>query len=171
MSVTAPPAGVYVPVPTFYRSSADARAAGQLQARVDVETQAAHGVFLAKAGIRGLVVLGSTGEAIHLSRRERSELVSGVRSGLDRAGFPHYPIMAGVLTNGIEETLEWLQDYHQAGAQWGLVLVPGYFGVSASQENIKEWFTVVADNSPIPILMYVSPVMTTHRVFFFPSLC
>lgn len=156
MSVTAPPPGVYVPVPTFYRSSAEARAAGQLQASVDVEAQAAHGVFLARAGIRGLVVLGSTGEAIHLNRSERRELVAGVRRGLDAAGFPGYPIVAGVLTNGVDETLEWLRDYHQAGAQWGLVLVPGYFGAGASQENIREWFTLVADNSPIPILMYVS---------------
>jgi 2-keto-3-deoxy-L-rhamnonate aldolase len=152
MAATAPPQGVYVPSPTFYSSSAEARG---LQAQVDVEAQAAHSVFLAKAGIKGLILLGSTGEAIHLNRQERRDLVAGVRKGLDDAGFPNYPIMAGVLTNGIDETLEWLRDYQEAGAQWGLVLVPGYFGAGASQDNIKEWFTIIADNSPIPILMYV----------------
>lgn len=155
MAVTAPPPGVYVPVPTFYRPSADAKSAGQLQAKVDVQAQVDHSVFLAKAGIKGLILLGSTGEAIHLNRQERLELVSGVRKGLDAAGYPDYPIQAGVLTNGIDETLEWLNDYHKAGAQWGLVLVPGYFGVGADQENIKEWYTIIADKSPIPILMFV----------------
>jgi 2-keto-3-deoxy-L-rhamnonate aldolase len=157
MPATAPPLGVFVPVPTFFRPAAEAAPSGSLQSKVDVETQVNHSVFLAKTGIKGLVLLGSTGEAIHLNRAERLELVAGVRKGLDDAGFPDYPIMAGVLTNGIDETLEWLEDYKKAGAQWGLVLVPGYFGVSADQESIREWFTIIADNSPLPILMYISP--------------
>lgn len=151
-AVTSPPTGVYVPVPTFFHS---ASGSSGLQAKVDIDTQVKHSIFLAKNGIRGLVLLGSTGEAIHLTRAERFDLVAGVRKGLDEAGYKDYPIMAGVLTNGIDETLEWLQDYAKAGAQWGLVLVPGYFGSAANQENIKEWYTVIADNSPLPILMYV----------------
>jgi len=61
--------------------------------------------------------------------------------------------MAGVLTNGIDETLEWLHDYAKAGAQWGLVLAPGYFGKAASQENITRWYTLIAEKSPLPILL------------------
>ena len=110
-------------------------------------------MHLAKNGVRGLVLLGSTGEAIHMSRQERFDLVSGVRKGLDAAGFPDYPIMAGVLINSVDETLEWLEDFKKAGAQWGLVLAPGYFGAAANQENLVEWYKVVADNSQIPILM------------------
>lgn len=150
MSVTSPPHGVFVPSPTFFHP---ASASSGLQAAVDIDTQVKHSVFLAKNGITGLVLLGSTGEAIHLSRAERKDLVSGVRKGLEEAGYKDYPIMAGVLTNGVDETLEWLQDYAEAGAQWGMVLVPGYFGPSANQDNIKEWFRLIADNSPIPILM------------------
>lgn len=150
-SVRSPPTGVFVPVPTFLHP---ASASSGLQPKVDVETQVKHSVFLAKNGIRGLVLLGSTGEAIHLNKQERFDLIAGCRKGLDDAGYPDYPIMAGVLTNGVDETLEWLQDYAKAGAQWGLVLVPGYFGTSGSQANIQEWYTIIADNSPIPILVY-----------------
>jgi hypothetical protein len=32
---------------------------------IDISTQVSHSVFLAKSGIRGLVLLGSTGEAIY----------------------------------------------------------------------------------------------------------
>lgn len=151
VSQTAPPPGVFVPVPTFFKPAADSKEL--IEPRVDIETQVAHSVFLAKAGITGLTILGSTGEAIHLSRKERIDLVAGVRAGLKDAGFDNYPIMAGVLTNGISETLDWLEDYAAAGAQWGLVLAPGYFGKAVNQSNLIEWFTAVADQSPLPILM------------------
>jgi 2-keto-3-deoxy-L-rhamnonate aldolase len=149
-----PPTGVYVPAPTFFKSSFESSSV--LQREIDVETQINHSVYLAKCGIRGLVLLGSTGEAIHMSRKERFELVSGVRKGLDEAGFHKYPIMAGVLVNNLEEAIEWCKDFKEAGVQWALVLVPGYFGEQASQAGIQEWFTKVADNSPIPILMLVA---------------
>jgi 2-keto-3-deoxy-L-rhamnonate aldolase len=145
-----PPTGVFVPVPTFFKP---ASASDNLQPEVDIATQVNHSIFLAKNGVRGLVILGSTGEAIHLNRQERFDLVRGVRNGLDSAGFKDFPIMAGVLTNGIDETLDWLQDYKKAGAQWGLALVPGYFGSSGSQENIQAWYKIIADQSPLPILM------------------
>jgi 2-keto-3-deoxy-L-rhamnonate aldolase len=61
--------------------------------------------------------------------------------------------MAGVLTNSVDEALEWLDDAKDAGAQWGLVLAPGYFGGAATQENLREWYKLVADASPISILM------------------
>ncbi|KAL6711671.1 hypothetical protein ACN47E_004605 [Coniothyrium glycines] len=154
---SSPPTGVFVPVPTFFHPQAES---SSLQAAVDVETQTQHAVFLANNGVRGLVLLGSTGEAIHMSRQERIDVVAGVRKGLTAAGFPEYPIMAGTLINSIDETLEWLDDFKQAGAQWGLVLVPGYFGAAASQEGIREWFTIVADRSPLPILIYNYPGVT-----------
>ncbi|KAF2009102.1 aldolase [Aaosphaeria arxii CBS 175.79] len=158
MAPLIPPNGVYVPVPTFFKPLSP----NSYQAAVDVETQADHGIFLAKSGIKGLVLLGSTGEAIHLSKSERFDLVAGVREALEQGGYKNYPIMAGVLTNGLDETLEWLEDYARAGAQWGLVLTPGYFGKAASQDNIKAWYTIIADRSPIPILIYNYPGVTNQ---------
>lgn len=149
-SAVPPPLGVYVPTVTFFQSSTPP---GARQAPLDIETQIKHSVHLAKNGVRGLVLLGSTGEAIHLSRTERSDLISGVRKGLTGAGFTDYPIIAGVLTNSVDDALEWLDDVAKAGAQWGLVLAPGYFGGAANQENLREWYKLVADSSPIPILM------------------
>jgi 2-keto-3-deoxy-L-rhamnonate aldolase len=151
MAASIPQDGIFVPSPTFFKpfdTGSDTP-----HPAVDVETQAAHSVHLAKSGITGLVLLGSTGEAIHLTRQERFDLISGVRKGLDDAGFKEYPIMAGVLVNSTGEALEWLEDSKKAGAQWGLVLAPGYFGAAASQEGLVEWYTIVANKSPIPILM------------------
>ncbi|KAI9746055.1 MAG: hypothetical protein M1818_000736 [Claussenomyces sp. TS43310] len=155
-----PPVGAYVPVPTFFTPRA--KSGSSRQTAVDVATQVQHSVHLAANGIRGLVLLGSTGEAIHLSSSERRALVSGVRKGLTEAGFPDYPIMAGVLTNSVDDALEQLQDAKESGAQWGLVLVPGYFGPAVTQQNIKEWYTEVADGSPLPVLMYHYPGVTNN---------
>jgi 2-keto-3-deoxy-L-rhamnonate aldolase len=148
-----PPPGVFVPTVTFFQSSTPSSAR---QAPLDIATQCQHSIHLAKNGVRGLVLLGSTGEAIHLSRTERFELICGVRKGLTDAGFIDYPIIAGVLTNSVDEALEWLDDAKKAGAQWGLVLAPGYFGGAANQENLRDWYKLVADASPMPILMYVT---------------
>ncbi|KAF2807662.1 aldolase [Mytilinidion resinicola] len=154
-----PPTGVWVPSPTFFKPASSSQS---LQPAVDIDTQVKHSVHLAKNGIRGLVLLGSTAEAIHLSRDERISLTAGVRKGMNDAGFPDYPIMAGILVNSVDEVLEWLEDLGKAGAQWGLVLAPGYFGAAVNQENLKEWFTVVADKSPIPILIYNYPGVTNN---------
>ncbi|KAM7196278.1 hypothetical protein V8F20_007118 [Naviculisporaceae sp. PSN 640] len=156
-----PPKGVWVPVPTFFQSPTPST----IQPALDIHAQQAHALFLADRGITGLVLLGSTGEAIHLTRSERSELISSVRSHLDKHGYPDYPIMAGVLTSGeIEETVQWLDDVASAGAQWGLVLVPGYFGNAAKQEDLVEWFRIIADRSKIPVLVYNYPGVTNGVV-------
>ncbi|KAI9154762.1 L-threo-3-deoxy-hexylosonate aldolase [Paramyrothecium foliicola] len=157
-----PQDGIFVPSPTFFKPFN--KSSGSPHPAIDVETQTKHSVHLAKSGITGLVLMGSTGEAIHLTRQERFDMISGVRKGLEEAGFKDYPIMAGVLVNGIEETLEWIQDAQKAGAQWGLVLAPGYFGAASKQAGLIEWYTYVADNSPLPILIYNYPGVTNNVV-------
>lgn len=159
-----PPPGVFCPVPTFLKNGVTGRSAAssKLQATLDTEAQVTHSVHLAKNGVRGLVLMGSTGEAIHLSPGERYTLIFEVRKGLIAAGFVDYPIIAGVLTNAVDETLEWLDDAKAAGAQWGLILTPGYFGPAVNQTNLQEWYTLVADNSPLPILIYNYPGVTNN---------
>jgi 2-keto-3-deoxy-L-rhamnonate aldolase len=148
-----PPAGVYVPVPTFFVSKTAANY-NPIAAPLDLATQAAHSIHLAKSGIRGLVVLGSTGEAVHISNKERFELLSHVKKELEGAGFKDCPIIAGTASQNIEEVVDQLKSAKEAGSQWGMVLVPGYFAGASTQDGIIQWFKTVADQSPIPILMY-----------------
>ena len=99
------------------------------------------------------MVLGSTGEAVHLTNKERFEVLSGIRKELERAGFKDYPIIAGTAAQNIEEVVDQLKSAKEAGSQWGLCLVPGYFAGASTQQGIIEWFKAVADQSPIPVLM------------------
>ncbi|KAL5347376.1 hypothetical protein ACLOAV_007688 [Pseudogymnoascus australis] len=156
-----PPNGVYVPVPTFFvpKSAANYNAAA---APFDAATQSKHSIHLAKSGIRGLVILGSTGEAVHLTNKERFEVLSSQRKALDEAGFKDYPIIAGTATQDIEGTVEQLQEAQKAGAQWGLCLAPGYFAGAVTQEGIVKWFQAIADRSPIPIMIYHYPGVSNN---------
>lgn len=142
-------------VPTFFASQS-ASNYDPVNNPLDLETQTKHSLFLVKGGVRGLVILGSTGEAIHLTNKERNELITSQRKELDNAGFKDRPIIAGTATQNVEETLIQLEDAKKAGAEYGMVLTPGYFASAASQQGIVKWFEAVADKSPIPIMMYVS---------------
>jgi 2-keto-3-deoxy-L-rhamnonate aldolase len=152
MMASPPPAGVYVPVPTFFVSR-QAKNYNSIAAPLDLETQAKHSIYLAKSGIKGLVVLGSTGEAVHLSSNERFQVLSAVRKAFDDEGLKEYPIIAGTAAQNIEEVVEQLKNAKDAGCQWGLCLVPGYFAGASTQQGIIEWFTAVADQSPIPVMV------------------
>lgn len=158
---TPPPAGVYVPVPTFFVSK---RAVNYnpTAAPLDLGTQAAHSLHLARSGITGLVVLGSTGEAVHLSNKERFEVLSAVRKAYDVAGYKDYPLIAGTASQNIEEVLDQLRSAKEAGVRWGLCLVPGYFSGAVNQEGIIQWFRAVADASPIPIMIYHYPGVSNN---------
>lgn len=132
-----PPPGVYVPVPTFFlpRSSPSY---SSIASPLDTETQAAHSLHLARSGIKGLVVLGSTGEAVHLSNSERYTVLKGCRDALDKEGFGDVGIIAGTASQNIQEVVEQLGEAKKAGSGWGLVLAPGYFSGASTQEGIIE---------------------------------
>ena len=151
---TPPPPGVYVPVPTFFvsRSASNYSSAAP---PLDLVTQSKHAFHLAHSGIRGLVVLGSTGEAVALTGKERSELLKHLRRQLQEGGFKDYPLIAGTTAQSIEDTVQQLQDAQDAGAQWGLVLAPGYFAMALKQDGLRSWYEAIAERSPIPIMMYV----------------
>lgn len=147
-----PPQGIYVPVPTFFAKEGSSNY-DPVSPPLDLETQSEHSLFLVKGGVKGLVILGSTGEAIFIRDRERHELIKSQRKALDDAGYKDRPIIAGTASQNIEDTVELIKDSQAAGAEYAMVLGPGYFAPATSQTGLQKWFEAVADRSPIPILM------------------
>ncbi|KAL8723211.1 MAG: hypothetical protein Q9225_000477 [Loekoesia sp. 1 TL-2023] len=147
-----PPPGIYVPVPTFFKQPLPNEPVQPLE----LQTQTKHALHLASNGIKGLVLLGSTGEAIGITEEERKLLITHIRRELDHAGYKDYPIIAGTTAQSIGDTLRQLHVSKDAGAQWGLVLAPGFFATCVTQQGIIEWYTAIADRSPMPILMSVT---------------
>ncbi|CAN6632316.1 hypothetical protein TRVA0_013S02234 [Trichomonascus vanleenenianus] len=155
---TYPIPGVYTPSPTFFKNSGP-----NGRQEVDVEAQVQHTKFLADNGISGVVLLGSTGEMIHMTRKERIQLISGVRKGLDAEDkYKSFPILAGVAHHGVEDTLEEIKVMKEAGAVYAMVLAPNYFAPSQTQEGIISWFTAVADESVLPVVIYYFPGVSNN---------
>ncbi|EGV63901.1 dihydrodipicolinate synthase [Yamadazyma tenuis] len=143
-----PQKGVYTPVPTFFKKDLNT---------IDFATQVAHAKFLQDNGIKGITLLGSTGENAHLTRAERAEIVKQIHDNVK--GFT---IVAGIAQNCLQETIEEIESVAKSGASFALVLPSSYFGPSITQEALVEWYTEVADNSPIPVLIYVYPGVTNN---------
>ncbi|KAK6360970.1 hypothetical protein TWF730_007085 [Orbilia blumenaviensis] len=157
---TPPPDGVYVPVPTFFRPFDKAA----YKQPLDLTAQTEHTLFLANAGITGLVLCGSTGEAVHLSLVERNELIKSQKAALVDRGFNDVVIMAGTASQNIDETIGVIAESKAAGADYALVLTPSYFASAGgySEEGLRSWYMAVADNSELPVLVYNYPAVTNN---------
>jgi len=152
MTFSAPPPGVFTPVPTFFKSSGPSG-----RQELDIDTQIKHAVHLAENGVKGAVILGSTGEMIHLTREERHAVVAGTIKGLKAQGHSDFLIYAGVAQNSVEDTLEDIKSLKNAGATVAMALAPNYFAPSTSQAGLLTWFNAVADESVLPIVIYYYP--------------
>lgn len=146
-------------VPTFFAQSS-ASNYDPVNPPLDLETQTKHSVFLLSRGIKGLVILGSTGEAIHLTSKERNELIKSQRGEMDKAGYKDRCIIVGTTAQNMEDTLLQISDARAAGAEYAMVLSPGYFAPAASQEGIARWFEAIADKASLPVMIYHYPGVT-----------
>ena len=143
-----PPAGIYAPCVTFFKDDSS----------LDLEAIRAHAIRLAEAGCAGLVIQGSNGEAVHLDHEERTLIIQTVRSTLDRAG--HFiPLIVGCGTQSERETVLLSRKAKEAGGAFALVLPPHYWAAAMSKPTLIKYFTSVADQSPLPVMVYNFPLV------------
>jgi dihydrodipicolinate synthase/N-acetylneuraminate lyase len=142
--------GVYVPTVCFFDPVTE---------DLDTATIATHAVRLAEAGVTGLTTQGSNGEAVHLTHSERQTVTATTRSALTSAGFSHLPVIVGCGAQSVRETIQYCREAYAAGGDYALVLPPSYYAplFSPSAASVIEFFTTVADQSPIPLIIYNYP--------------
>lgn len=141
--------GAYAPVTTFFHPDTE---------EVDTATTRKHAERLAKAGLVGLITMGSNGEAVHLSREERKVVIHETRSALVAAGYQNVPVIAGASENSVRGSVQLCKDSADAGAEYVLILPPSYYRAAlGNPQTLYEFFTAVADESPIPIILYNYP--------------
>jgi dihydrodipicolinate synthase/N-acetylneuraminate lyase len=154
MAVALPP-GVYVPIPTFFLNKpAD-------EQPVDVDTLAQHVQFLCEAGVNGVVCMGSTGEAVHLTEQERQLILRTARKAIDDSG-SNAKLIAGCSQESVLGVLNLIQQAQEAGAEYAMVLPPSYFltWVVNRSDVLVSFYTKIADKSPLPIVIYNFPTVT-----------
>ncbi|KXH66814.1 dihydrodipicolinate synthetase [Colletotrichum salicis] len=127
---------------------------------IDTQTRRQHTIRLSKSGFSGFVVMGSNGEAPHLSVEERSTIIRETRRALDSIGSQQAPIIAGCSEHSVRSTVHLCQEASRAGSDYALVLPPSYFGKGMSPDIIESFFLDVADQSPIPIILYSFPAVS-----------
>jgi 4-hydroxy-2-oxoglutarate aldolase len=111
-----------------------------------------------KTPISGMVVLGSTGEAIMLSDEERREVLRTARE----ACAPHKVLIAGTGAESAFETLRLTEYAANLGYDAALVRTPFFYKPQLKPANILAFYRAVADHSPIPVLIYSVPVFTGY---------
>ena len=110
--------------------------------------------------LAGMVVLGSTGEAVELSDAESREVL---RTAADAAA-PEKVLIAGVARESVKATVELAE--HAAECRFDAVLVrtPTYYAPQMSTAAVEHYFRSVADRSPLPVLLYNIPKFAPYAI-------
>src|ERR1700757_3124424 len=106
----------------------------------------------------GIVVLGSTGEAILLSDEERREVLKVAR----RAAANHKGLIAGTGIESAVETLRLTEYAAELGYDIAMVRTPHYYKSQMRPVNMLAFYRTVADRSPLPIIIYNFPQATGY---------
>ncbi|XP_050719891.1 4-hydroxy-2-oxoglutarate aldolase, mitochondrial-like isoform X2 [Eriocheir sinensis] len=106
----------------------------------------------------GLVVEGSNGEYVYLSPEERVELVHRVREFLPRKS--DKLLLAGSGCESTRDTIAMSQRMAAAGADAVMVVTPSYYKGGMKDKALHAHFTAVADNCPVPVILYSVPAFT-----------
>jgi 4-hydroxy-2-oxoglutarate aldolase len=135
--------GVLAPVVTPFD------AAGEVDGPAFTSNLAAH----LRAGLDGIVVAGSTGEAALLDDTERARLTE-----LARAAVPAgKTLLIGTGAESTRAVIARNRDAASRGADGVLVVAPHYYGEAMTIDALRDHYLRIADASPIPVLLYTIP--------------
>jgi 4-hydroxy-2-oxoglutarate aldolase len=106
-----------------------------------------------QAGLHGIVVCGSTGEAALLAEDERKVLLEAARGVVPR----DKQLLMGCGAESTRQTLKRCHDAKAGGADAALVVAPHYYSNAMNLEALRTHYRAVADGSPIPVVLYNIP--------------
>lgn len=135
--------GVFAPMTTPF---------DEVTGDLDVVAMRANARTLIGAGLAGLVLFGSTGEGHFLNEHEREDALRGVREiAGDRI------LLAGIAAESTRAAIRLARSSAAAGADALLVAPPAYYRPQMTPEALRRHYLAVADESPLPILLYQVP--------------
>jgi 4-hydroxy-2-oxoglutarate aldolase len=112
------------------------------------------------AGISGYVMLGSTGERVHLEESEYLRTLEVARKEISSDG----AFIAGVGQQSTRGTIAEIAKAVQCGADAVLVLTPYYYRAAITQDALVSHYNAVADASRVPLLLYSMPALTGIKI-------
>ena len=95
---------------------------------------------------------------MHLDEREYLEVIEVSRAASDSL------LIAGAGQQSTVNTIKELKSAARAGAQAVLVITPYFYRPAITQETLANYYTAVADQAPVPVLLYSMPPLTGIRI-------
>jgi 4-hydroxy-2-oxoglutarate aldolase len=133
--------GILPPIATPFRGDDEA---------IDLEAVAFNVDRWMRTGLRGLVVLGTNGEAPYVEPDEAARFVAAVRERVPRDRV----LVAGAGHDSTRATIEACRRAARAGADAVLVRTPAAFKSQMTATALVAHFRAVADGSPVPVILY-----------------
>jgi 4-hydroxy-2-oxoglutarate aldolase len=103
--------------------------------------------------LRGYMPLGSNGEFRSLTEEESLRVIEVIYK--NKAKDKH--LMAGTQRESAKATIEFTKKAADKGIEFASVLSPHYYPKKMTDDALLTFFTQIADQSPVPILLYNSP--------------
>ncbi len=113
-----------------------------------------------KTGLRGILALGSNGEAAFVDEDEAELVVATAREGVPRDRV----LLVGTGRQSTRATLAATTRAAKAGADAVLVLTPFYFKSQMTHDALVAHYIAVADASPVPVLLYNFTAVTAMNM-------
>ena len=107
--------------------------------------------FYLSNGVKGLIPLGSTGEFVSLSRRERFQVAETVLQQV--AG--RVPVLVGTAAETTHDAIEYTQHAKENGAAGALIINPYY--MKPKDDDIVWHFKTITEAVDLPVLAYNNP--------------
>lgn len=104
--------------------------------------------------VRGVVIGGSTGEAVLLDPTERLTLLEGARDVVP----PDRLMVAGTGAESTRATVRLCRMAAEAGADAVLVQPPAFYKGAMTSAVLSRHYRSVADDSPLPVIVYQVPL-------------
>ncbi len=137
--------GVFIPAVTPYLPGTG---------EVDLAAMQANLRRWATFPVQGVVLAGTTGEAVLLDEVERVALVEAAREVLP----PHVLLTVGTGLESTRATIRLTRAVAEAGAEAVLVQPPAYYKGAMTPEALREHYLAVAEASPVPVIIYQAPL-------------
>jgi 4-hydroxy-2-oxoglutarate aldolase len=115
---------------------------------------------LSLTALAGLVVLGSTGEAVALNDAETEDVL---RVAAEVAA-DEKVLIAGIGRESVKTTVELAETAARLGYDAVLVRNPSYYRPQLDAPTLLHYFRSVADRSPLPVLLYSIPKFTALEI-------
>jgi 4-hydroxy-2-oxoglutarate aldolase len=110
--------------------------------------------------VAGIVVQGSTGEAILLSDQERRDVLKAALA----AAAPNKVMIAGTGIESAAETLRLTEYAAELGYDAAMVRTPHYYKKQMLPANLLAFYRTVADRSALPVIIYNFPQATGYDI-------